>query len=168
MNPEGNATNLKVFKRIRKLLYICFITCGLTIFFLTIFTNQLTIFSKSVDSSLSTYSSTNKNILSNSSLPHPIISTAPSTIYEDDSLAAFGIPLDHNNALGAVPSKFHIFSKSTTLSADTNGNIATSSFHGQTDFGTRNYNSDLFYIKNINSPILPNAFRANKSKVVLC
>lgn len=70
-----------------------------------------------------------------------------------------------DNALG-IASLFHIFSNSTVLSADTNGNIATDHLiDGTTDFGTRGYDGDLFYIGHLSGTVLPNSFRANDSLI---
>lgn len=93
-----------------------------------------------------------------------------STIYTDEKLTAQGVnvdQIDKNNALG-IASLFHIFSNSTELSTDVNGNIATGDLvKGDTDFGTRHYDGDLFYLQNLSGTVLPNSFRATSSLIYL-
>ncbi|MEM5846390.1 hypothetical protein AAHH57_09535, partial [Pediococcus pentosaceus] len=73
--------------------------------------------------------------------------------------------IHENNALG-IASLFHIFANSTTLNADTNGNIATIDLiSGATDFGTRGYEGDLYYIANLLGTLLANSFRGDSSIV---
>lgn len=90
------------------------------------------------------------------------------TIFTDEHLDDMGIDVQtahEDNALG-IASLFHIFSNSTVLSADTNGNIATDHLiDGTTDFGTRGYDGDLFYIGHLSGTVLPNSFRANDSLI---
>lgn len=105
--------------------------------------------------------------------PAPPTTEAPAvettaTIFTDDHLDDMGIDVQtahEDNALG-IASLFHIFSNSTVLSADTNGNIATDHLiDGTTDFGTRGYDGDLFYIGHLSGTVLPNSFRANDSLI---
>ena len=105
--------------------------------------------------------------------PAPPTTEAPAvettaTIFTDEHLDDMGIDVQtahEDNALG-IASLFHIFSNSTVLSADTNGNIATDHLiDGTTDFGTRGYDGDLFYIGHLSGTVLPNSFRANDSLI---
>ncbi|KRM60982.1 cell surface protein [Paucilactobacillus vaccinostercus DSM 20634] len=97
----------------------------------------------------------------------PAVETT-ATIFTDEHLDDMGIDVQtahEDNALG-IASLFHIFSNSTVLSADTNGNIATDHLiDGTTDFGTRGYDGDLFYIGHLSGTVLPNSFRANDSLI---
>lgn len=76
---------------------------------------------------------------------------------------------EHNN-LG-VASMFHIFSKETTISADTNGNIATKVYHQGNEFGTRGEShnltgtTDVNYIEKAES-IGANTARTGQAKTV--
>lgn len=105
--------------------------------------------------------------------PAPPTTEAPAvettaTIFTDEHLDDMGIDVQtahEDNALG-IASLFHIFSNSTVLRADTNGNIATDHLiDGTTDFGTRGYDGDLFYIGHLSGTVLPNSFRANDSLI---
>ena len=90
------------------------------------------------------------------------------SIFSDELLKQLGIDVKYiheNNALG-IASLFHIFANSTTLNADTNGNIATIDLiSGATDFGTRGYEGDLYYIANLLGALLANSFRGDSSIV---
>ncbi|NRN78432.1 collagen-binding domain-containing protein [Lactobacillus helveticus] len=67
---------------------------------------------------------------------------------------------------------FHIFSKETNISADTNGNVATKTYHSGNEFGTRKKSHNLTATKDVNyiekiEDIGANAFRAQDQTVVV-
>ncbi|MGX4645415.1 collagen-binding domain-containing protein [Holzapfeliella sp. JNUCC 80] len=96
------------------------------------------------------------------------LTLAPNTIENDSILKQKGLNIENiqaNNPLG-VASLFHIFANNISLTTDTNGNFATRNLIRSNDFGTRgeSFNQiagDIYYIQNINQPLMSNAFRNN-------
>ncbi|MGQ2283842.1 collagen-binding domain-containing protein, partial [Leuconostoc pseudomesenteroides] len=101
------------------------------------------------------------------------IKSAPRNIADDTENIPNIKIIDQNNPLG-ISAIFAIFSKSASLGADVNGNIATSQLrNSDRDFGTRsndfnNTNNDISYIQNIdnNGFLNDRAFRADNSVAI--
>ncbi|AUJ27582.1 hypothetical protein [Lactobacillus helveticus] len=92
----------------------------------------------------------------------------------DGNLTTVGeVAEDQNkhNALG-VAGMFNIFSKETNISADTNGNVATKTYHSGNEFGARGKSHNLTATKDVNyiekiEDIGANGFRAQDQTVVV-
>lgn len=101
------------------------------------------------------------------------IKSAPRNIIDDTENIPNIKIIDQNNPLG-ISAIFGIFSKSASLGADVNGNIATSQLrNSDRDFGTKsnnfnNTNNDISYIQNIdnNGFLNDRAFRADNSVAI--
>lgn len=96
--------------------------------------------------------------------------TKTNSIFELPSAGVVGDDIDYSGSKLLMATNFHIFSKEAKVSAHVNGNIATKSLIGESNFGTSikedgSLPIDIHYLQNI-SKIASSSFEARKNKVV--
>ncbi|WP_203650193.1 collagen-binding domain-containing protein [Secundilactobacillus yichangensis] len=104
----------------------------------------------------------------------PTQTNKTSKINDDSDLKNFGVDVDklNSNNVLKVASLFHIFAKQASLNADTNGNLAVETLKKANDFGTRGTSDnltkgDIYYIQQLDSNLISNAFRNSTFNHVL-
>ncbi|GAW98794.1 collagen-binding domain-containing protein [Secundilactobacillus mixtipabuli] len=106
------------------------------------------------------------NVSSDSKTTQSTQTDTTNKIKDDAYLKSLGIDADHLNSTNVlkIASLFHIFAKQASLNADTNGNLAVGTLKNSNDFGTRGTSDnlttgDIYYIQNLGSNVISNAFR---------